>query len=135
MIIGTTLVTQVRECVRAFKIELPQALMDAIDDVHEVRTLHALRRLPHGIDIHPILTHRATSAPSPRQEIRNPAIYVCRQHTHMVAKWLGAEGRKASDAANRKAIEASQAFAKAKGAATEQAAEDKEENSNKRQKA
>ena len=45
VIIGTTSVAQVRECVGAFKIELPQALMDAIDDVHEVRRVRRAGRV------------------------------------------------------------------------------------------
>ena len=62
-----------RACAAAFKLELPQDLLDAIDDVHE--------------------------------EIRNPAVYMCRQHTLMVASWLGADARKASEAATQKGAE------------------------------
>ena len=35
IIIGTTSVRQVEECVAAFKLELPEELMRAIDTVHE----------------------------------------------------------------------------------------------------
>jgi len=90
VIIGTTSAQQVRECVAAFLIELPQPLLEAIDDVHE--------------------------------EIRNPAIYLGRQHTWMVASWLGADARKASEAATRKAIEAASEYTSAAEATAGEAA-------------
>ena len=87
VIIGTTSARQLRECVAAFLIELPQPLLDAIDDVHE--------------------------------EIRNPAIYLCRQHTWMVAPWLGGEARRASEAATRNALQSAQAYTAEVSAATQ----------------